>query len=57
MPTKITIEHDGDWWVVVIERTKRTRRFYLLPDEAAYLAQLLTREAAQVGRLRTCSLA
>ena len=53
MEPRITLEHDRDWLVLVIERTKRTRRVYLTRSDAAYVHQLLGRELGTADRLRS----
>lgn len=42
------VTREGEWLVIKIERTKRTRRFYLGFDEAAQLVDLLKREIGEV---------
>ena len=44
----IRVEHDREWLVLVIERIRRTRRVYLLPDEAARVAAVLSAELPEV---------
>ena len=44
----IRVEHDREWLVLVIERIRRTRRVYLLPDEAARVVAVLSAELPEV---------
>lgn len=44
----IEVTRDREWLVIKIERTKRTRRFYLGLDEAQILIDLLKRELGEV---------
>jgi hypothetical protein len=53
MDALLTIEHDRTWLVVIIERKRRIRRFYLSPSEATELAAKLTRELPKVTTSRT----
>lgn len=48
----IRVEHDREWLVLVVERIRRTRRLYLLPDEAARVVAVLSSELPEVRTTR-----
>ena len=45
---RVSVEHEGDWLVLVLERPKRTRRVYLSMADAALVVAVLGRELPPV---------